>query len=126
MIKKITCIECPTGCLLEVSIENGHFSTVENNKCPKGFAYAQAEIENPMRILTSTVIAHGLSLKMIPVRTDQPISKLLLLSAMEEIKKIVIDKPVAIGETIVHNFMNTGVKLITTRACLDPAKAGRD
>ncbi|MBI5206554.1 MAG: DUF1667 domain-containing protein, partial [Candidatus Firestonebacteria bacterium] len=88
MIKKITCIECPKGCPLSVAIENNKVVSVEGYICKKGEKYAVNEIENPVRIVTSTVLAQGLSLKMIPVRTDKPISKNKIFDAMNEIKKI--------------------------------------
>ena len=115
MLKKITCIECPTGCQLEVDAEGGYVVKVTGNKCEKGEAYARQEIENPMRILTSTVMAQGLGLKMVPVRTNKPIPKAKLIKAMEEIKKIRLDKPVKTGEAVQNNFLGLAVDLIATR-----------
>ena len=88
MIKKLTCIECPKGCSLSIDIENCRVVKVGGNECPKAERYAMQEIENPMRILTSAVLAEGLSLKMVPVRTDKPMPKGRLAEAMEEVKKI--------------------------------------
>ena len=117
MIKKITCIECPKGCLLSVDVENCRVVKVTGQKCPKGEGYAISEIENPMRILTSSVLAVGLELKMVPVRTDKPIPKENLLKAMGGIKKIRLKKPVRAGEIIAENFLGLGVNLISTRDC---------
>ena len=119
MIKQFTCIECPKGCLLSVKIDNGTVTEVSGNKCPKGAAYARSEVENPMRILTSSVLAQCLSLKMIPVRTDRPIPKTKLFDAMNEIKKIRITQPVLVGDIIVNNFLGLGVNLVVTRASAD-------
>lgn len=119
MIKQFTCIECPKGCLLSVAINNGIVTEVNGNKCPKGEAYARSEVENPMRILTSSVLTQGLSLKMIPVRTDMPIPKTKLFDAMNEIKKIKITQPVLVGDIIVNNFLGLGVNLVATRASTD-------
>jgi len=88
---------------------------VSGNECPKGEKYAVSEIENPMRILTSIVLAEGLPLKMVPVRTDRPIPKAKILAAMGEIKKIRLKNAVSIGEPVMKNFMNLGVDLIATR-----------
>ena len=116
MIKKnLTCIECPKSCLLSVDIENCKVVKVNRAKCPKGEKYAVSEIENPKRIFTSTVLAQGLSLKMVPVRTDQQISKDKIMEAMNEIRKIRINKPVILGEVIVRNFSDLGVNLIAAR-----------
>ncbi len=115
MIKKITCIECPQGCQLEVDIENGYVVKVTGQKCEKGESYAKQEIENPMRILTSVVLAQGLELKMVPVKTSQPIPKDKLLSAMEEIKKLRLDHPLKVGTVIEKDLLGLGVDLISTR-----------
>ncbi|MBU0684199.1 MAG: DUF1667 domain-containing protein [Candidatus Omnitrophota bacterium] len=115
MIKKITCIECPKGCGLSVNIENGKVVTVEGNACLKGIKYAAAEIENPVRILTSTVLTKGMSLKMVPVRTDRPIQKSYIRQAMKKIEKICLTKTLKTGDVIDENFLNLGVKLIVTR-----------
>lgn len=115
MIRKLICIECPKGCLLSVEVEGGRFLEVRGNDCLKGEAYAKSEIENPMRILTSTVVTRGLPLKMIPVRTDRPIPKGKIIEAMEEIRKLKLSNPVRVGDVIVENFLGLGVDLIATR-----------
>ena len=115
MIKKLTCIECPKGCVLSIDIENCRVVRVSGNECPKGEKYAIQEIESPMRILTSAVLAEGLSLKMVPIRTDKPIPKSRLVEAMEEVKKIRLKEPVRSGSVIVENFLGLGVNLLATR-----------
>lgn len=113
----MTCIECPVGCSLSVDIKNSKVVKVSGGKCPKAEKYAVSEVENPVRILTSTVSAEGLSLKMVPVRTDKPIPKRDILRAAEKIKKITLDKPTRVGDIIVKNFLNPGINLIATRDC---------
>lgn len=115
MIKKLTCIECPEGCRLTVDIENSRIIKVAGNKCPKGEEYAISEIENPARILTSSVLNQGLVLKMIPVRTGKPIPKSRIFDAMNEVKKIRVTSPLKSGDVIVKNFLGLGVNLIATR-----------
>jgi len=115
MIKKLTCIECPKGCMLSIDIENCRVVRVSGNECPKGEKYAVQEIENPTRILTSAVLTEGLSLKMVPVRTDKPIPKPKLMEAMDEVKKIRLKEPVKAGSVIVENFLNLDVNLLSTR-----------
>lgn len=113
--KLLTCIECPVGCALSVDIENCRVVRVSGNKCPKGEGYAASEVEHPARTLTSAVLAKGLRLKMVPVRTDKPIPKDKLKEAMQEIRKICIDHPVKCGESIRKDFLGLGVDLIATR-----------
>ncbi len=115
MIKKLTCIDCPKGCLLSIEIEDCRVVRVSGGECPKGEKCAVQEIENPMRILTSAVLAEGLSLKMVPIRTDKPILKKRLADAMQEVKKIRLKSSVKSGSVIVENFLGLGVNLFATR-----------
>lgn len=117
MIKKMICIECPKGCVLEADIDSKPVG-VTGNLCLKGEKYAISEIENPMRVLTSSVLTKGMSLKMVPVRTDRPIPKKDLLKAMEEIKSIRLKKSVAVGDVVMKNLLGSGVNLVATRECL--------
>ena len=115
MIKKIICIECPKSCVLSADIENCRLVSVSGNECLKGEKYAVSETENPTRILTSTILAEGLSLKMLPVKTDKPMPKVSIKAAIREIRKIRINKPINIGDIIVRNFLGLQVNLIATR-----------
>jgi CxxC motif-containing protein len=119
MDKTITCIECPQGCQLTVVIDNNKVVSVAGNQCPKGDNYAQIEIECPCRIFTSTVRTKGLSLKMVPVRTDQPIPKAYLFQARKELKKIIVTEPVRLGQVLIDDLLDLGVKVIITRSFRD-------
>jgi len=115
MIKHITCIECPRGCLLSVEVKNNSVTKVSGNECVKGEKYAVSEIEHPVRIFTSTVLTRGVFLKLLPVRTDKPIPMDALFKAMREIRKIRVTKAVAAGEIIQKKFLGLNVNLIATR-----------
>ncbi|MCX5751868.1 MAG: DUF1667 domain-containing protein [Candidatus Saganbacteria bacterium] len=116
--RKLTCIDCPKGCQLSIETDNGKVMGISGNQCKKGEEYAKQEIENPMRILTTTVIAEGLPLKMIPVRTSGPIPKAKLKEAIEAARKTKITKPVQAETIITKNFLDLGVNLIATREIL--------
>lgn len=116
MKKNLICIECPKGCNLEVDIENCRVKKVSGNECPKGEKYAISEIEDPRRILTATVLTKGFPLKLLPVRTDQPIPKARIKDAMKAIRKLRITKPVKRGDVIVRDFLDLpSVKVVATR-----------
>ena len=115
MIKKLICIECPVGCLLSANIKDSMVIKVSGHKCPKGEEYAQNEIENPVRILTTTVMTENVSVRLLPVRTDRPIPKARIFDAMAKIRKICIRKPLKTGDIIAKNFLNLRVNLIATR-----------
>jgi len=115
MNKKITCIECPKGCVLSVDLQNDEIMSISGNECPKGPEYALSEIKNPLRIFTASVSNPGQLLKMIPVRTDKPIPKDKLFMAMKEVKKIRLCRPVNIGDVIAENFLGLDINLVATR-----------
>ncbi len=115
MIKKMTCIECPRSCALSVDVENCRVVAVSGNQCPKGDEYARTEVENPTRILTATVLAQGLSMKMVPVRTRGPIPKARIAEAAAAARKLRIERPVRVGDVVTADFLGLGVDLIATR-----------
>ena len=119
MTKKLTCIECPKGCNLSVDVENCKVKSVTGAKCPRGTAYAIAEMENPSRIFTATVLTKGLELKLLPVRTNKPIPKKDIFKAVYAVTKIMVDKPVKSGDVIDSNFLGLGVRLVATRGLGD-------
>jgi len=116
MKKKITCIECPKGCSLRVDIENCRVVETKGAKCARGKKYAVSETESPERILTSAVVAEGLALKLIPVKTSTAIPKKSILEAMGEVKKVRLNHTVQEGEIIIKNILGLEADLIATRA----------
>jgi CxxC motif-containing protein len=115
MTKKMVCIECPKSCVMSVDIEAGRVTKVDGAKCPKGSAYAVSEVQNPVRILTATVATDGLSLKLVPVRTDKAIPKKDILRAMDAVRKMRVRSPLKAGDVIAEDFLGLGVKLLATR-----------
>ena len=52
--RNLTCIGCPLGCALKVTID-GENVTVTGNTCKRGADYGANEVTHPTRIVTSTV-----------------------------------------------------------------------
>ena len=119
--RELTCIGCPMGCALTVTLDGGAVTAVTGNTCPRGDRYAREECVNPTRVLTSTVRAEGGRLPVVPVKTAAPIPKALLFDAMAEIRGVMVKAPVKIGQTILENLCGTGVALVAT-AGLDERK----
>ena len=44
---ELTCIGCPMGCPLIVTMEDGAVASVTGNTCPRGDAYARKESRPP-------------------------------------------------------------------------------
>jgi len=117
MEKTYTCIICPTGCKITVTFDENHnIISIKGNRCPHGKEYVQQEITNPTRILATTVRIKNGILPLVPVKTEKPIPKRLLIDAMNVLAKVEVNAPVKIGDVIVENILNTGVNVIATRS----------
>ena len=105
MNKELICIVCPIGCRLCAEVnEKNEVISVSGNTCPRGKAYAEAELTHPTRTLTSTVAVEGRDGVMLPVKTDKPISKENLLPAMEVLRKVRVSLPVKIGDVVLADL----------------------
>ena len=113
--RELTCIGCPLGCSLSVTLENDEVTSVTGNTCPRGDAYARKEVTNPTRIVTSTVhVKNGVS-AMVNVKTASDIPKDKIFDCIAAIKDIVVTAPVAIGDVILTNVAGTGVDIIAAK-----------
>ena len=114
MTKHLTCIVCPMGCDLAVTLdENGSFLAVEGYTCKRGEAYAKTECTAPTRTVTSTVALEGGGV--LPVKTASPIPKGLIFEAMRAIDSIKAPKGTRMGDVLIADLCGTGVALIATR-----------
>lgn len=117
--RDITCIICPNGCRMKVLMNGDQVLEVHNNMCKRGHEYAVDEATSPKRILTTTVLARGVSTALVPVRTVEAIPKDKLLQAMEELKTLSVSAPINMGDVVLANLLDTGVAVIATRAVRD-------
>ena len=113
----VICTICPIGCSMEVIEDRGSDSgyLVKGNSCNRGIDYAIAEVTNPTRILTSTVRLNNAGLRRLPVRTDKPVPKNLMLACMKVINSVEVDTPIEIGTVIIENILSTGANVIASR-----------
>ena len=83
---------------------------------PEGGAeYAKKELQNPTRMVTSTVaVRHG-ELARVSVKTAADIPKDRIFACMKEIQKLQAEAPVRMGEVLVENLAGTGVALVATK-----------
>lgn len=111
MKKRLTCIECPIGCDIEVTLENGKVVSLTGNSCPRGKVYAEAEVVSPKRVVTSTVRAENG--EMIPVKTDRPVRKEAIFEVMQKINNLSCKLPVALGDVLVENICDDANLIVT-------------
>ena len=112
-MKDIVCVACPIGC--EISILDENNINISGNKCDKGYTYAKEEIQNPSRILTTTVHIIGALHNRLPVRTSKPIPKAEIMSVMKKVYSITVDAPISNGQMLCQNVFEN-VSLIATRS----------
>ena len=112
----ITCINCPVGCRMTVTLsEAGEVLKVEGNTCIRGDKYARQECTLPLRMITAVIPAEG-SETPLSVKTASPVPKHLIGEVMNTLKKVTVSAPVSLGQTIVSNVCDTGVDVIATRS----------
>ena len=73
--RELTCIGCPLGCSITVTMENAEILDVTGNTCKRGDAYARKEVTHPTRIVTSTVRVSGGTIPMVSCKTKEDIPK---------------------------------------------------
>jgi CxxC motif-containing protein len=99
--KKLVCVNCPKGCNITVTLDNGKVVDIKGYTCDKGQELRCSGNRRPMRVLTSTVKIENAPLRVLPVITDQEIPLDLCDQAMEEIRKLDVKAPVKVNDVIV-------------------------
>jgi CxxC motif-containing protein len=113
--RHLTCIVCPKGCSIEALIENGQIKEIKGNKCKRGAEYARMECMDPRRILTTTVRVYGGEAPLTSVKTDKPLPKGKIMDCMKCLNQVRLTAPVAVGNIVVENILDTGVNIIVTK-----------
>lgn len=112
--KELICICCPIGCSLTAAWRNGEI-IVSGNTCRRGEEYGRKEVTAPSRTVTSSVRVKNGELKMASVKTQSDIPKEKIFECMEEIHRVTVEAPVAVGNVIVKNCAGTGIPVVVTR-----------
>lgn len=112
--KDIICVICPQSCRIKVSGDGRNVTDITGFTCKRGEEYGRNEYSNPVRTLTTTVLAKGGNCPVIAVRSNKPIPKDKMFEAMEEIKKVVVKEPFYIGKVVIENILGTGADIVLT------------
>ncbi|KGN02608.1 NAD(FAD)-dependent dehydrogenase [Clostridium novyi A str. 4570] len=115
-MRELTCIGCPMGCLLEVTLEDGKVVDVKGNTCLRGKTYAEKECTNPTRIVTSSVKVKDGEIAAVSVKTEADIPKNAIFKCVEELRGVVVPAPVKVGDVVVKDIAGTGVNIIATKS----------
>lgn len=114
-MRELVCIVCPNGCTLSVDEQT---LAVTGNKCRKGVDFAVAELTCPTRTICSTVKTIFPEAPVLPVRVSKEIPKDKIFDVMAEINKVIVDKRLSRGETVIGNVLGLGVDVIATSSVL--------
>ena len=98
--RQLTCIGCPLGCQLTVTLEDGKEPVVAGYTCKRGEAYGKKEVTAPTRTVTFSVRVTGGEIAMASVKTRTDIPKDKIFDVMAEIRAVTIPAPVALGQVI--------------------------
>lgn len=115
MESKITCIICPIGCELIIHHEDGKIKSIEGHQCKKGLPYAEEELFDPKRTLTTTIVVRDGELPLVSVKTSEPIPKERMFDVMDCISQIQVDAPVEIGDVLIKNVLDLNADIVATK-----------
>ena len=113
--KNLTCIVCPRGCTLTVTLDSSledPVVSVEGQGCKRGVDYAVAECTHPTRVLTTT--APTVDGGVVPCKTSKAIPRELLFEAMAVINTLSAPAKVEIGDVLLENLLGTGADVVAT------------
>ena len=115
--KQLNCINCPMGCLLTVTLEDGKVTNVTGNTCPRGETYAHQELTDPQRMLTSTVSIEGGELPLLPVVSKTTLPKGKILDCALALRDVHVKAPVKTGDVIVKDILGLGSNMRSRPIC---------
>lgn len=108
-MKEITCIICPNGCNL--SVEGNE---VSGNLCSRGADFAFQEINDPQRVVCSTLRTEIDGIPVVPCRTSKEVPKDKMFDVMREINQHTVRERLKAGSIVIKNVAGTDADIITT------------
>ncbi len=113
--KKLICIRCPRGCEIQTSLDGyGSIVSIEGNFCKLGIDYANNEIKDPRRTVTTTVRVKNGVYPLVSVWTTNPIPKDRIMDLLVLLKKIELEAPVELSRIVLKNIFGLGIDVVTS------------
>ena len=113
----ITCINCPMGCRMEVTVEDGAVVSVKGHTCKRGEVYAHQECTLPLRMITAVAPVEN-SVMPVSLKTRTPIPKAKIEDCMRAIDELKLKAPIHAGDVLIANVVGTDVDVIATKSVL--------
>lgn len=109
------CLRCPQGCQVETVLgENDEILSITGNRCKLGKEYVEQEINDPRRVLPTSVRVRGGVRPLVPAWTPEPMPKDLIMDLARETRSIELEAPVHVGDIIIDDWRGTGVRLVAS------------
>ncbi len=105
--RHLTCIVCPRGCTLTVTLDGKVINSISGNLCPRGKNYAIDECTHPVRTVTTTARTEDGGV--VAVKTASPIPKEKMFDCMAAIGAVVVPLPVRVGDIIAADVCGTDI-----------------
>ena len=113
--RTLTCIGCPLGCQVTVTLEGGTITDVSGNTCKRGDIYARKEVTSPTRIVTSTVKVLDGRLPVVSCKTREDIPKHKIFDCVRALEAVTVTAPVHVGDVLLPDVCGTGVDVVATK-----------
>jgi len=112
---RLICITCPMGCTLDVTHDGDTVVRVEGNACKRGIAYAEGELTDPRRMVTTTVRVKDGRHSLVPVYTSAPIPKARIFDLLAALRAVELTAPVQMGQVVLSHVVGTEVNVLASR-----------
>lgn len=112
---EIICVACPKGCRLQVKHEGKDVLEVIGAGCRRGKDYAICELQDPRRMVASTVKVKGGLHPLVPVYTRKAFPKPLIPRLAQKLREVEVPAPVKINQVVLEDALGTGIDIIASR-----------
>ena len=113
--KELTCIGCPLGCRIRITLQDGQICSIDGNTCKNGEKYARKELTAPTRIVTTTVAVAGGTAPVVSAKTAADIPKEKIFDCIRALQALCVPAPVVIGQVLLADAAGTGVDVVATK-----------
>jgi CxxC motif-containing protein len=114
-VSEIICVTCPQGCLLKVKHDGDQVLDVLESGCQRGREYAICELQDPRRMVASTVRVIGGLHPLVPVYTRSAFPKPMIPQLAQALRQIELTAPVEINQVILADALGTGIDIVASR-----------
>lgn len=109
------CLRCPMGCEVRTTLgPSDELLEMNGNRCKLGVDYVKQEIQDPRRVLPTTIRVRGGTRPLVPAWTPEPMPKPLLLDLAAYTRTIEVEAPIHVGDVLVEDWRGKGIRLVAS------------